>query len=179
MKNRIRASALLAALLAWTAPAAAEVKDAGPAGFTVEHTRTVAVAPEVAWQGLVDGVDGWWSKDHSWWGPQSTLSIEPRAGGCFCERSPDGREAMHLQVAFIDPGHRLRMVGALGPLQGMGLHGVMEWQVLPAGQGTRISVSYRAGGYTPEGVEDIAPAVDRVIGLQLGKLADYLSAPAP
>lgn len=55
----------------------------------------------------------------------------------------------------------------------------MEWQVLPAGQGTRISVSYRAGGYTPEGVEDIAPAVDRVIGLQLGKLVDYLSAPAP
>ncbi|WP_051412541.1 SRPBCC domain-containing protein [Pseudoxanthomonas sp. J35] len=172
-----KAAVLLAVLLAWAAPAAAAVKEAGPAGFTVEHSRTVAVAPDVAWQGLVGGVDRWWSKDHNWWGSESTLSIEPRAGGCFCERTGDGREAMHLQVGFVDAPRTLRMVGALGPLQGMGLHGVMEWHLAPEDQGTRITVIYRAGGYTPGGLEAIAPAVDGVIGLQLGRLADYLSAP--
>lgn len=164
-------------LLLVAAPALAEVKDSGPGGFSVESTRTVAVAPAVAWEGLVSDVDRWWSKDHTWWGADATLSLDPRAGGCFCERGRDGREAMHLQVAFVDPGATLRLAGGLGPLQGMGLHGVMEWRLEPDGQGTRITLAYRAGGYAPDDLTPLAAAVDRVLAQQLDGLADYLSRP--
>jgi uncharacterized protein YndB with AHSA1/START domain len=165
------------ALLLVATTATAEVKDATPAGFTIENARTVPVAPDAAWRALVADVDRWWPKDHSWWGRQSTLSIEPRAGGCFCEKGQDGREAAHLQVVFVDPGKTLRMTGGLGPLQGMGLHGVLEWRLQPEGQGTRIALHYRAGGYAPDDLGKFAPVVDRVMAQQLGGLADYLSAP--
>src|SRR3546814_2096701 len=98
----------------------------------------VPVDADAAWRALVDDVDRWWPKDHSWWGGESTLSIEPVAGGCFCERTADGkRSARHMVVVFAEPGKLLRLAGGLGPLQGMGLHGVMEWRLAPIEGGTQ------------------------------------------
>ena len=158
------------------APAAAAVKDAAANGFTVENERTVAVDAATAWKALTDDVDRWWPKDHTWWGRDSRLSIDARAGGCFCERSEDGRrQAAHMTVSFVDPGKTLRLLGGLGPLQGMGLSGAMEFRLSPAKDGgTRIVLFYRAGGYTPDDLSKFAPVVDKVQGLQLGGLADYL-----
>lgn len=156
----------------------AEVRDASPQGFTVENARVVGVDAASAWTALVQDIDRWWPKDHSWWGEESTLSIEPRAGGCFCERS-GGREASHMRVALVNPGKLLRMTGGLGPLQGMGLHGAMEWRFEPVDDGTRITLWYRAGGYTPDDLSGFAPVVDRVQALQLGGLADFLEARRP
>lgn len=169
---------LLLALLC--APGAhAEVRDASPQGFTVENVRVVAVDAATAWKALVEDVDGWWPKDHTWWGEASTLSIESRAGGCFCERGDDGREASHMRVALVDSGRLLRMVGGLGPLQGMGLHGAMEWRFEPVDDGTRITLWYRAGGYTPDDMSGFAPVVDKVQALQLGGLAEFLETQRP
>jgi len=156
-------------------PAAAEVRDAAAAGFTVENARTVAGPPDAVWQALVGEVDRWWSKDHSWWGAASRLTLDARAGGCFCETGADGRQAMHMQVVFVDPGRTLRLTGGLGPLQGMGLHGAMEWRLEPAEGGTRVTLHYRAGGYVPGGLEKLAPAVDGVLALQLERLAAHLA----
>jgi uncharacterized protein YndB with AHSA1/START domain len=114
---------LLFACLAVPA-ASATVIDATPAGFTIENTRDVPVDAATAWNALVSDVDRWWPKDHSWWGKDSTLGIDPVAGGCFCERAADGkRSALHMTISFVDPGKLLRMTGGLGPLQGMGLGG--------------------------------------------------------
>ncbi len=171
MAARIIAAALV---LLWAPALGAEVKEAKPQGFTIENVRVVATDPDSAWAALVDDVDSWWPRDHTWWGEASTLSIEPRAGGCFCDR--DGqRQADHLQVVFVDPGKLLRMVGGLGPLQGMGLHGTLEWRLEPAGEGTRITLWYRAGGYAPEDLSTFAPVVDMVQAQQLGGLAGYLA----
>ncbi|HZH42654.1 MAG TPA: SRPBCC domain-containing protein [Lysobacter sp.] len=159
--------------------AQAEVKDAGAAGFTVENAVVVAADADTTWRALVGDVDRWWPKDHSWWGNESKLSIEPRAGGCFCEIAPDGRQAQHLHVVYVEPGRTLRLTGGLGPLQGMGLHGVLEFQLAAAERGTRVSMRYRAGGYTPDGVERLAAVVDRVQAMQLGGLAKYLDARSP
>ena len=170
-------------LLACSAGAAAEVRDATAAGFTVENTRMVAVDRNTAWRALIDDVDRWWPKDHSWWGADSKLRIEPRAGGCFCEAvesDPEGgRQAEHMRVAFVEPGKLLRMTGGLGPLQGMGLHGALEFRLTDEGKGTRITLWYRAGGYTPDDLSKFAPVVDRVQGQQLGALADYLAKKLP
>jgi uncharacterized protein YndB with AHSA1/START domain len=154
--------------------AGAEVKDSAPQGFTVENSVVVAASAQEAWDALVDDVDAWWPRDHTWWGEASTLVIEPRAGGCFCETA-GGREAAHLAVTFADPGRLLRMTGGLGPLQGMGLDGALEFRFAPAdGGGTRITLWYRVGGYTPDDLSTFAPVVDRVQALQLGGLAAHL-----
>jgi uncharacterized protein YndB with AHSA1/START domain len=126
-----------------------------------------------AWKALVDDIDRW-PKDHSWWGKESRLSIEPRAGGCFCERTGD-RQALHMLVSFVDPERLLRLTGGLGPLQGMGLHGALEFRLAPSPEGgTRITMFYRAGGYTPDDLSKLAPVVDKVQAQQLGGLASYL-----
>lgn len=176
----MRRFAAVLCLLAGLVPtfARAEVRDATASGFTVENVRVVTVDPATAWRALVQDVDRWWPKDHSWWGAASTLSIDARAGGCFCETvggdAGGGRQAQHLLVTFVDPGRTLRMTGGLGPLQGMGLHGALEFRLTPEGEGTRIVLWYRVGGYTPDDLSKFAPIVDRVQGQQLGGLADYL-----
>lgn len=177
---RFFATLLCAAAVLAPAQLRAEVKDASPAGFTVENARVVAVDPATAWKALVGDVDRWWPKDHSWWGAQSRLSIDARAGGCFCEvaapAATGGPQAQHMLVTFVDPGKTLGMTGGLGPLQGMGLHGALEFRLTPEGDGTRIVLWYRAGGYTPDDLSKFAAIVDRVQSQQLGGLADFLAA---
>ena len=155
----------------------ATVKDATASGFTVENTERVQVDADAAWKALVHDVDRWWPKDHSWWGTESKLSIDARAGGCFCEIAGT-RQARHMAVVFVDPGKTLRMTGGLGPLQGMGLDGALEFRLAPADDGgTRITMSYRAGGYTPDDLSKLAPVVDKVQAQQLRGLADFLRKP--
>lgn len=157
----------------------AEVKDVSVDGFTLENSQVVPVDAKTAWDALVDDVGRWWPKDHTWWGDASKLSIQPRAGGCFCELN-GGQQAWHMTVTFVDPGKTLRMTGGLGPLQGMGLDGALEWRLMPADEGgTRITLWYRAGGYTPDDLRKFAPVVDQVQGIQLGGLADFLRKQAP
>lgn len=167
-------SAGFALALVSLSSARAEVKDATQGGFTLENTVQVATDVATAWKALVDDVDRWWPRDHTWWGADGALSIEARAGGCFCERRGD-QQALHMLVTFVDPGRLLRMTGGLGPLQGMGLQGALEFRLAPAaGGGTAITMFYRAGGYTPDDLSKFAPVVDKVQALQLGGLADHL-----
>ena len=149
------------------------VVDSSPQGFTIENVETVPVAPDVAFRALVEDVGRWWPADHTWWGDAARLSIEPRAGGCFCEI--DGaRQAAHMRVSFVDPGRLLRMTGGLGPLQGMGLHGALDWRFEAIDGGTRITLYYRVGGYSPDDLAEFAPVVDQVQAVQLGGLARFL-----
>lgn len=173
---RIGSVGVLALALLGAGNAAAAVKDAAPNGFTIENEQVVAVDPGTAWKALVEDIDRWWPKDHTWWGAASTLSIDPRAGGCFCEIGRDGKQqAQHMTVGFVDPGKTLRLLGGLGPLQGMGLSGAMEFRLSPGQDGgTRIVLHYRTGGYTPDDLSKFAAVVDKVQGLQLGGLTDYL-----
>ncbi len=171
----IRSLCLLAALLlgGLHVPAHAEVKDQAPNGFTLENSQWVPVDPGTAWKAFVHDVGQWWPADHSWWGDASKLSISEKAGGCFCEIN-GAQQAWHMTVTFVDPGKLMRMTGGLGPLQGMGLDGALEWRFVEEKGGTRITLWYRAGGYTPDDLSKFVAVVDKVQGLQLGGLADYL-----
>jgi uncharacterized protein YndB with AHSA1/START domain len=174
----LRISIAFLAMAVMASPARAEVKDASASGFTVENAVDVPVDAATAWQVLVGGVDSWWPKDHTWWGRASTLSIDARAGGCFCEKNRD-HQVQHMQVVFVDPPKLLRMSGGLGPLQGMGLTGALEWRLTPTDGGTHIVLWYRAGGYTPDDLSKFAPVVDSVQALQLGGLANNLRHRSP
>lgn len=153
----------------------AEVKDSSPSGFTIENTVSVPVDAKTAWRGLVDHVGDWWPSDHTWWGKAKNLSIDARAGGCFCEIA-GRRQAEHMHVVMVVPGELLRMKGALGPLQGMGLDGVLEFRLATSadGQGTDITMWFRNGGYTPDDLTKFVGVVDAVQKQQLGGLEAWL-----
>ena len=94
--------------------------------------------------------------------------------GCFCESIPDGGGVVHLTVTFVNPNVLLRMTGGLGPLGLMGVDGNLTWEFFEAEAGTRVKFAYAVGGYAPDGLEAIAPAVDYVIGEALQRLKAYV-----
>jgi carbon monoxide dehydrogenase subunit G len=158
---------------AGAAPAAAEVTSQGESGFATAGSVTVAVTPGEAWAALIEP-KLWWNPEHSWSGDGANLSLDPHAGGCFCEALADGGSVEHMRVIHAAPGKQLRMAGALGPLQGEALAATLSVTLEPEGEGTKIAWAYKVGGYTDLPIEQIAPAVDAVISQQFHRLAAHL-----
>lgn len=168
---------LLAATLvvgATTNFATADVVDADRHGFTTVHEITIVGTRADAWTAAVDNVDKWWSPDHTISGNASLLSIDARPLGCFCEATGGG--VVHLQITTVSRDVHLRMTGGLGPLGLMGVSGNMSWEFFDVEEGTRIRFSYAVGGYSPDGLDSIAPAVDFVLGEALQRLKSYIDA---
>ena len=109
-----------------SAQAFADVLSAGVHGFVIEITGKVDVEPSAAYDQFLR-VNEWWDGDHSWFGSADNFYIEPKVGGCFCEINGE-QQAQHMQISFVNPGREIRMLGGLGPLQMMGLHGAMSWK---------------------------------------------------
>jgi uncharacterized protein YndB with AHSA1/START domain len=174
----IRGSAALVLALAVTGPAAAEVKSTTPNGFEVVSIVTIAAPADRVYSALGE-VGHWWSPSHTFSRDAANLSIELRAGGCFCERLKDGGSVQHLQVVYAAPGEGLRLRGALGPLQMEGVDGTLAWTLKPAEGGTSVTQSYVVGGYIRGGMEQWAPRVDRVLDEQLQRLKSFVEGKAP
>lgn len=170
---------LAAAALLIAAPAAASVTAQSDTGFVIALERAAPGAPADAWRQLIVP-SAWWSSDHTWSGNAANLSIEARAGGCFCERLPasggDG-SVEHMRVVNATPGSLLRMVGGLGPLQSEPVVGVLSISLRPDGSGTRISWEYAVSGAMRMKPAELAPLVERVLGEQLDALALRLGRP--
>ena len=173
-----------------TQPAAAEVVASSEAGFVVRETAEVPADPAATWAALV-APQNWWNKAHTFSGDSANLYLDAQGGGCFCEKLPlrdgapgtRGGSVAHMRVVYADPGKALRMVGALGPLQSEAVDGTMTITLKPdgvgkpGGAGTRIVLEYIVGGYMRYKVEEIAPAVDKVLAEQLAGLAASLRPP--
>jgi len=142
-------------------------------GFIVENKVVVTSSREDTWLKFSRDVDRWWPSDHTWWGEASTLSIDPNAGGCFCE-SHGNKSAEHMRISFVEPTRVLRMLGGLGPLQGLGMYGALEWAFKDSDQGTEVTMTYKVNGISPGGFKALAPIVDKVQALQLSGLARYV-----
>jgi len=155
--------------------AVAEVVHVDSTGFVLENRFEVTHSAEQIWRALVNDVDAWWPKDHSWFGPDARFSIDARAGGCFCEYSGEN-QVEHMRIAVVVPGKLLRMRGALGPLQEMGMHGTLDWRIKDAGERRVVSVKNIVNGIAPDGLDKLAEVVDQVERQQLGSLVEYLKA---
>ncbi|MCW1429999.1 SRPBCC family protein [Novosphingobium sp. JCM 18896] len=168
--------------LALAVPAQAEVVAKTDAGFVSRHVAEVTASPEEAWKVLVEPAE-WWNGEHSFSGDAKNLSLDARAGGCFCEVLPGEGEkgwlnprggVEHMRVVFVDKDKALRMTGGLGPLQSEALSGALTITLKPVEGGTRLTWEYVVGGYMRYKPEQIVPAVDKVLGEQLSRLADKL-----
>ena len=170
-----------AAALAAAVPARAAVVESGAAGFFVRHAVDVPAAPARAWQALVD-VGAWWNPAHTYSGVARNLRLDPRPGGCFCERLPEHGGVEHARVVYVAPRAALRLNGALGPLQSAGVAGSLTFTLKPLAEGrTRITLEYSVGGFMAGGLDRIAAGVDGVLGEQLERLRGLVDTgrPAP
>ena len=141
----------------------------GPAGFTVTETAHLAAPPNQVFAALVTPAR-WWSSDHTYSRDAAHLSLEARAGGCWCETLPGGGSAEHLRVVYIAPGKALRLRGGLGPLQAMAADGVMTWTLSAAAGGTDLKMTYAVFGDPAAGLAALAAPVDQVLGEQVSRL---------
>jgi hypothetical protein len=166
---------IVTCLLLATAPLKAELTESGEHGFTVSHSITTAAEPFVIYRTMTSHIDQWWSGDHSWSGDAKNLYMKVERGGCFCERLPNGGRVEHLRLIYFSPGAELRFDGALGPLQTMAVQGRMIWKIEAVESGSKVTFTYRVFGHPDGGLAGIAPAVDGVIGEQLGRLGERLN----
>lgn len=164
---------ILLVLSAIAAPAMAEVGQSDAGSFTVTYRLIVPVGAEVAYAELLHP-ERWWSSEHTWSGDAKNLSLKPKAGGCWCERWADG-EVEHARVIFIARNKRLRLSGAIGPLQSMPVSAVMDFAITPGKDGSQIDISYRVGGPASAALDKIAPAVDGVLAAQFERLRANLT----
>jgi uncharacterized protein YndB with AHSA1/START domain len=134
-------------------PAFAETSAVAPTGFVVTVQRDVNAPPEKLWSAITQ-LPAWWNSAHTWSGKASNMSVDLHAGGCWCE-SWDGASVMHGTVLFIQPGKVLRFNANLGPLQD---------------RATILKVIYKIAGPPDAGLVELAPAVDKVIAEQVGRL---------
>ncbi|WP_162853547.1 SRPBCC family protein [Novosphingobium sp. BW1] len=183
---RHRTAVLAAATLGLGAPYLAEAKvaEVNERGFVVRHMVEIPSSVDKSWDAVVHPA-GWWDSAHTWSGDAANLSIDPKAGGCFCEllphdTSPRGApkgSVEHMRVVYIERPRVLRMTGALGPLQSEAVNGTLTIQLKPRdgeGDATVLLLEYVVGGYMRQPVERMAGSVDTMLGAQLERLTSEL-----
>jgi uncharacterized protein YndB with AHSA1/START domain len=173
MKGFVGAMALLLAT-----PATAEVVHSKANGFELRYSTVVPSAPKPAMEAFAR-VNQWWDAAHTYSGKADNLSLQLKAGGCFCEHFADGGGVEHLHVTYVDLGKRLVMTGALGPLLYEATTGVMDVQFKPAGTGTEVILNYRVAGFANGGADKLAPLVDKVMGGMMARFAAYATPAKP
>jgi uncharacterized protein YndB with AHSA1/START domain len=164
-------SAILIAV-ALAAPASAKVVADNAAGFAIEHEAVIAASPQRVYAAIGQPAR-WWSSAHSWSGKAANLTLDLRAGGCFCERLPGGGGVEHARVVMAWPGKLVRMTGALGPLQSEALAATLTWELKPAPGGTQVKLTYVVAGFARTARAALPGAVDGVLGEQLTRLKAF------
>ena len=177
MRSRITSLIAAALLAASGLPALATVGNVSPSGFLVTVKHTLRASPKTTYTALQQ-VGNWWNGEHTYSGRAGALTLEMRAGGCFCERW-DGNSIEHGRVLYVARDKALRIEGSLGPLQEMAVTGIMHFALEPAGDDTALTFTYRVRGSADAGLDKVAGAVDRVMTEQLVRLARYIETGAP
>jgi uncharacterized protein YndB with AHSA1/START domain len=166
MTIRSCAGALLAML---PLAAGAEVKLATADAMLIRHEFRIEAPAAKAWDTLVHP-ERYWPSDHTWSGRRESLSLEPVAGGCYCERW-DGGSARHGQVVMAVPGKTLKLDAALGPFLEMAISGILAVSLEEMDGNTTAVVTYRVSGDPAHQLDALAPIVDQVLGMQFGAFA--------
>jgi len=165
----------LIALSMMASPAGAEVVAAGDHGFEVQHSVNLVV-PQAQAFAAFGQVGQWWDSQHTYSGDSKRMSLQMRAGGCFCEPLDGGGGIEHMRVTFIQPGERIVLTGSLGPLLYEATTGVMDVKVERIAGGSRVTMNYRAAGFAKGGAAAMAPLVDQVLGEQMKRFRVFAAA---
>lgn len=177
-KAHIAIGAGLALVLACAGETRAEVVSSASNGFEVRETAHIAAKPNAAYAAII-APSRWWDSAHTYSKSAANLTLDARAGGCWCESLADGGTVQHLIVVLAMPAKTLRLRGALGPLQGLGVDGAMTWKISPSQTGSDLELTYTVGGYTKDGLDKLAAPVDGVLGDQVQRLKQFIETGSP
>ena len=172
---RLFAFAFTAAALIFTPASRAEVASSSPSSFVIQTEVEIAAAPADVWRDLTQ-IDRWWNPAHTYSGNASNLRLDTRAGGCWCERWGNHQSVEHMRVVLVmerEGVRTLRMIGGLGPLQEMGITGVLTFTVAPFANGAKLTMTYRVSGDPSLHLDAIATPVDSVLMDQIARLRRY------
>jgi uncharacterized protein YndB with AHSA1/START domain len=182
---RIKALGLAIAAICLLAagPAAAEVRESSDSGFVVQLGIDVPASPADTWTALLTPAR-WWNAEHTFSQNSANLSLDPRAGGCFCEVLPNKQSpnaaprgsVEHMRVIYLERPRALRMAGALGPLQAMAGTGTLTVILKPHDSGTRILWEYGYSGHIRGDARAMATMTDQMLADQLLRLGGQLGA---
>lgn len=112
----------------------------------VRHTVSVGLAPDAAFDLFANRFDTWWPRDRSADGPggRAEIVFEPRRGGRWLERRPDGSEQPIGSVLSVDPGKRVVLDWQLDDFVFVPtLHTTVEVTFEPAGEGASVTLEHR------------------------------------
>ncbi|SHG05249.1 hypothetical protein SAMN04487965_3200 [Microbulbifer donghaiensis] len=168
-------NAALAVLLFGTAGSgmtAAEVVSKSASEFSIKLEQELDTDSATIYRGLAS-LPAWWNPAHSYSGSSDNLSMELRAGGCFCERW-ERASVEHLRVIYAMPDREVRLSGGLGPLQSMPVSGLMQWRIVPVGDKSLLTWEYRVWGSSANNLDMIAEPVNSVLKEQFDALRNYL-----
>ena len=161
---------IFVALLVMTSPAVSKVVSSSANALDISHGFETGMQPHRLYD-LFGKPERWWNPAHSYSGDAQRLRMELKPGGCFCESLPNGGGVEHLRVSHVDPGKRITLSGALGPLLYEAAAGVMDIQIKPrAAGGSTLTMQFRAAGFAQGNAAKLAPAVDAVLREQMDRL---------
>jgi uncharacterized protein YndB with AHSA1/START domain len=150
-------------------PALAEVRESRENAFAIESVVSTKATPAEVYT-AIGNVGEWWDPEHTWSGSAKNMSMDLKAGGCFCEKLADGGSIQHGRVIYAQPGLMVRLDSPLGPLQEMPVTGVLTFTLSPEGIGTKITMTYRVSGALTMEAAKLASIVDMVMSTQLTRL---------
>src|ERR1700757_2805468 len=85
---------LLSGMPAQSAP------EIAPNGFLVKLEVSVNSPAAKVYDAIIGQVGSWWNPEHTYSHDARNLSIDPRPGGCFCEKLPNGGGKEHLRGGY-------------------------------------------------------------------------------
>jgi hypothetical protein len=167
---KLLALAISVAAMAAVSPAQAEVKASAPDGMIIQIKGEVALSRETAWARLLK-IGSWWSDGHTYSGKASSMTVDAVAGGCWCEIW-EGGEVEHGRVIYIQPNQSVRFASALGPLQGLGVTGVLTLTLADgsAPGKTAVTLDMNVTGSSLSGLDKMAAPVNGVLQEQFDRL---------
>src|SRR5215468_5649488 len=107
-KAQVAIGAALALFLACAGGTRAAVVSSGANGFEVRETAHVAAKADAAYAAIVTP-SRWWDSSHTYSRSASNLTLDARAGGCWCETLAGGGTVQHLIIVLAMPGKTLRL----------------------------------------------------------------------
>lgn len=158
----------LAAAACFGGAAFAEVKASAPDGLRMEYSGKMPLSRADAWKRLVS-VSSWWS--HTYSGDVKNLTLDAKAGGCWCETWAGGT-VEHGRVLAASPTSTLRINAPLGPLQAMGVNAVLSIDLADGDTPnvTSVKMTMNVVGSSLSGLDKIAVGVDGVLAEAFGRL---------
>ena len=155
-------------------PVFAEATNVTPQSFVITYRAETTASPAAVYAAFGQ-VSRWWSSTHTYSGKAENLSLEMRAGGCWCEQW-DAGSVQHMRVLFVQRDKVVRLEGGLGPLQDRAVTAVMTLAIAPSEGKTVVTLIYKVRA-PDANLDKVAAPVDQVLGEAFKNLVELAGKP--